>query len=149
MSWSDAWYRWYAIWPTIAGKNGISDGNCGMRSLIDWIMSTEITGGPLYLGALYHREARPHRMKKTGPHCLPLCWNRFSHPNKRRQFDRKKKKERRTATLGKRSHKKIKQLIAQKQSKITDRQFLPRVSWPITSRILPPHRHGGTAIGAG
>lgn len=27
-------------------KNGISDGSCGMRSLIDWIMSTEITGDP-------------------------------------------------------------------------------------------------------
>ena len=33
-------------------KNGISDGNCGMRSLIDWIMSTEITGDP-YSSALY------------------------------------------------------------------------------------------------
>ena len=33
-------------------KNGISDGNCGMRSLIDWIMSTEITGDP-YTSALY------------------------------------------------------------------------------------------------
>lgn len=33
-------------------KNGISDGNCGMRSLIDWIMSTEITGDP-YASALY------------------------------------------------------------------------------------------------
>ena len=33
-------------------KNGISDGNCGMRSLIDWIMSTEITGDP-YNSALY------------------------------------------------------------------------------------------------
>ena len=47
------------------------------------------------------------------------------------------------------SHKKIKQLIAQKQSKITDRQFF-------TSRILathfadmPLHRRGGTAIGGG
>lgn len=27
-------------------KNGIMDGSCGMRSLIDWIMSTEITGDP-------------------------------------------------------------------------------------------------------
>lgn len=27
-------------------KNGISDGSCGMRSLIDWIMSAEITGDP-------------------------------------------------------------------------------------------------------
>src|SRR5699024_12860385 len=33
-------------------KNGISDGNCGMRSLIDWIMSTEIMGDP-YSSALY------------------------------------------------------------------------------------------------
>lgn len=33
-------------------KNGISDGNCGMRSLIDWVMSTEITGDP-YTSALY------------------------------------------------------------------------------------------------
>ena len=33
-------------------KNGISDGNCGMRSLIDWIMSTEITGDP-YTSARY------------------------------------------------------------------------------------------------
>ncbi len=33
-------------------KNGISDGSCGMRSLIDWIMSTEITGDP-YTSALY------------------------------------------------------------------------------------------------
>lgn len=32
-------------------KNGISDGCCGMRSLIDWIMSTEITGDP-YQSAL-------------------------------------------------------------------------------------------------
>ncbi len=27
-------------------KNGITDGTCGMRSLIDWIISTEITGDP-------------------------------------------------------------------------------------------------------
>ena len=33
-------------------KNGISDGSCGMRSLIDWVMSTEITGDP-YTSALY------------------------------------------------------------------------------------------------
>lgn len=32
-------------------KNGITDGSCGMRSLIDWIMSTEITGDP-YASAL-------------------------------------------------------------------------------------------------
>lgn len=32
-------------------KNGISDGSCGMRSLIDWVMSTEITGDP-YASAL-------------------------------------------------------------------------------------------------
>ena len=32
-------------------KNGITDGSCGMRSLIDWIMSTEITGDP-YTSAL-------------------------------------------------------------------------------------------------
>ena len=35
-----------------AVKNGITDGSCGMRSLIDWIMSTEITGDP-YSSALY------------------------------------------------------------------------------------------------
>ncbi|MPM42011.1 hypothetical protein SDC9_88673 [bioreactor metagenome] len=33
-------------------KNGITDGSCGMRSLIDWIMSAEITGDP-YVSALY------------------------------------------------------------------------------------------------
>lgn len=33
-------------------KNGISDGSCGMRSLIDWVMSTEITGDA-YTSALY------------------------------------------------------------------------------------------------
>ncbi|RKI66777.1 ATP-binding protein [bacterium 1xD42-67] len=33
-------------------KNGISDGSCGMRSLIDWVMSAEITGDP-YTSALY------------------------------------------------------------------------------------------------
>ena len=32
-------------------KNGITDGTCGMRSLIDWITSTEITGDP-YKSAL-------------------------------------------------------------------------------------------------
>lgn len=32
-------------------ENGITDGSCGMRSLIDWIMSTEITGDP-YASAL-------------------------------------------------------------------------------------------------
>ena len=32
-------------------KNGITDGTCGMRSLIDWIISTEITGDP-YRSAL-------------------------------------------------------------------------------------------------
>lgn len=32
-------------------KNGITDGSCGMRSLIDWIMSSEITGDP-YASAL-------------------------------------------------------------------------------------------------
>lgn len=33
-------------------KNGISDGSCGMRSLIDWIISTDITGDA-YTSALY------------------------------------------------------------------------------------------------
>lgn len=33
-------------------KNSITDGSCGMRSLIDWIISTEITGDP-YASALY------------------------------------------------------------------------------------------------
>ncbi len=32
-------------------KNGISDGTCGMRSLTDWITSTEVTGDP-YRSAL-------------------------------------------------------------------------------------------------
>ncbi len=32
-------------------KNGITDGTCGMRSLLDWIASTEITGDP-YRSAL-------------------------------------------------------------------------------------------------
>lgn len=32
-------------------KNGITDGSCGMRGLIDWIMSTEITNDP-YASAL-------------------------------------------------------------------------------------------------
>lgn len=32
-------------------KNGITDGSCGMRSLIDWITSTEVTGDP-YSSAL-------------------------------------------------------------------------------------------------
>ena len=32
-------------------KNGITDGSCGMRSLIDWITSAEITGDP-YTSAL-------------------------------------------------------------------------------------------------
>ena len=31
-------------------KNGITDGTCGMRSLIDWITSTEITGDPYRSG---------------------------------------------------------------------------------------------------
>jgi MoxR-like ATPase len=33
-------------------KNGITDGSCGMRSLIDWIISAEITDDP-YMSALY------------------------------------------------------------------------------------------------
>ncbi|WP_409969300.1 hypothetical protein RFF05_05050 [Bengtsoniella intestinalis] len=33
-------------------SNGITDGNCGIRSLIDWIISSEITGDP-YTSALY------------------------------------------------------------------------------------------------
>jgi len=33
-------------------KNGITDGSCGMRGLIDWIISTEITGDP-YESALH------------------------------------------------------------------------------------------------
>ena len=33
-------------------KNGITDGSVGMRSLIDWIISTEITGDP-HMSALY------------------------------------------------------------------------------------------------
>lgn len=33
-------------------KNGIEDGAVGMRSLIDWIISTEITEDP-YASALY------------------------------------------------------------------------------------------------
>lgn len=33
-------------------KNGITDGSCGMRSLIDWVMSTEITNDP-YTSAMY------------------------------------------------------------------------------------------------
>ena len=36
-------------------KNGISDGSCGMRSLIDWIMSAEITGDP-YISALHKHQ---------------------------------------------------------------------------------------------
>ena len=32
-------------------QNGIVDGSCGMRSLISWIMSTEVTGDP-YASAL-------------------------------------------------------------------------------------------------
>ena len=32
-------------------QNGIMDGSCGMRSLISWIMSTEVTGDP-YASAL-------------------------------------------------------------------------------------------------
>ena len=33
-------------------KNGVTDGSCGMRGLIDWIISTEITGNP-YESALH------------------------------------------------------------------------------------------------
>lgn len=33
-------------------KNSITDGACGMRSLIDWVISTEISGDP-YTSALY------------------------------------------------------------------------------------------------
>jgi len=33
-------------------KNGITDGSVGMRSLIDWIISTEITGDP-HMSAMY------------------------------------------------------------------------------------------------
>lgn len=33
-------------------KNSITDGSCGMRSLIDWVISTEISGDP-YESALY------------------------------------------------------------------------------------------------
>jgi hypothetical protein len=33
-------------------KNGITDGSCGMRGLIDWIISAEITDDP-YTSALY------------------------------------------------------------------------------------------------
>ena len=33
-------------------QNGITDGNCGMRSLFDWIISSEITGDP-YTSAIY------------------------------------------------------------------------------------------------
>lgn len=33
-------------------KNSITDGACGMRSLIDWVVSTEISGDP-YTSALY------------------------------------------------------------------------------------------------
>lgn len=34
------------------GKNSITDGACGMRSLIDWVISAEISGDP-YLSAKY------------------------------------------------------------------------------------------------
>lgn len=33
-------------------KNSITDGSCGMRSLIDWVISTEISGDP-YASAMY------------------------------------------------------------------------------------------------
>jgi hypothetical protein len=33
-------------------KSGITDGSCGMRGLIDWIISAEITGDP-YESALH------------------------------------------------------------------------------------------------
>lgn len=33
-------------------KNSITDGSCGMRSLIDWVISTEISGDP-YVSAMY------------------------------------------------------------------------------------------------
>lgn len=37
---------------TFCRRNGITDGSCGMRGLIDWIISTEITGDA-YTSALY------------------------------------------------------------------------------------------------
>ena len=33
-------------WLITAEKNSITDGSCGMRSLIDWISSTQIQGDP-------------------------------------------------------------------------------------------------------
>lgn len=45
-------------------KNSITDGACGMRSLIDWIISSEISGDP-YLSANTRSSARQLPMKKT------------------------------------------------------------------------------------
>ena len=46
-------------------KNGIVDGSCGMRSLIDWILSTQITGDP-YTSRCTLSFPKPLPMRMTG-----------------------------------------------------------------------------------
>ena len=42
----------YYLFCCLLPKNSIMDGYCSMRSLIDWVISTEISGDP-YESALY------------------------------------------------------------------------------------------------
>lgn len=49
-------------------KNSITDGACGMRSLIDWVISAEISGDP-YLSAKYR-----HKINKGAYLCPVYQW---------------------------------------------------------------------------
>ena len=68
-------------------KNGISDGSCGMRSLIDWIMSPRLLVTPTSRPCI-PSSAKPPQTRRTGPPSSPLFWSPFSRLSGKRRFER-------------------------------------------------------------
>lgn len=57
-------------------KNSITDGSYGMRSLIDWIVSSEITGD-VYESALYTIISKATTDEVDREALISAVWNRF------------------------------------------------------------------------
>ena len=75
-------------------KNSITDGACGMRSLIDWVISAEISGDP-YLSAKYtviskataDEEDREALIQPFWTLCLPQSGSEHRHKSGRKEDD--------------------------------------------------------------
>ena len=61
-------------------KNSITDGSYGMRSLIDWIISSEITGD-VYESALYTIISKATADELDREALISTVWSRFLHRN--------------------------------------------------------------------